>query len=70
MLKILISLVIILLTSSPGLAVELHTPLEKSGWTSLTSHEQKPSYVIDLERTIQNENLTAGAVIVPVEGAV
>lgn len=31
--------------------------------------EEKPTYLVDLEMTIQNETLQAGTIIVPVEGA-
>jgi hypothetical protein len=43
--KILISIVIILLASSQVQAAELQTPLEKSGWTRLTSHDQMMDYL-------------------------
>lgn len=45
MLKNLISLIIILLACSSAQAGELQTPLEKSGWTRLTSHSQMMDYL-------------------------
>jgi len=34
-----------------------------------TVDEEKPAYLVDLEKTVQNETLPAGTVLVPVEGA-